>query len=152
MPTGTRGELTLNRRQVLYVSWLMDVLVYVVVLNLYVEFSDAKVIDSFLISVLTAILLKLLLVVIINSKYRVWGWAKSKDGRIYTVLGVLGVWAILFLSKFLILEAVDFVFGDHVELGGFIDVLLLVAVMMISREAIQRVYHWLGQDETGLST
>ena len=126
----------------------MDVLVYIVVLNLYVEFSEAKVIDSFLISVLTAILLKLLLVLIIDAKYRVWGWAKSKGSRSYTVVGVLGVWTILFLSKFLILETVDFVFGDHVELGGFIDVMLLVAVMMISREAIQRIYYWLGRDDS----
>ena len=145
MPVDPDQVLTLNRRQRIYVSWLADVLVYIVVLNLYVEYSEAKVIDSFTISILTAVLLKLLLVLITASKYRVWAWSKSKNGRFYTVAGVVGVWAILFLSKFLILEAVDFVFGDHVDLGSFIDVMLLVAAMMITRELVQRIYHTLGQ-------
>ncbi len=43
--------------QASYVSWMADVLVYIVV----VEFHHAIVIDSFWISILTAILLKLLL-------------------------------------------------------------------------------------------
>lgn len=146
MPVDTDHSVTINTRQRAYMSWLADVLVYIVVLNLYVEYSEAKVIDSFTISILTAILLKLLLVLITASKYRVWTWSKSKDGRIYTVFGVLGVWAILFLSKFLILEAVDLVFGDHVELGSFIDVMLLVAVMMITREFVQRIYQRLGRE------
>ena len=148
MPADTDATVTMSKRQRHYVSWLADVLVYIVVLNLYVEYSEAKAIDSFTISILTAILLKLLLVLITASKYRVWTWAKSREGRIYTVAGIFGVWAILFLSKFLILEAVDFVFGDLVELGGFVNVMLLVAVMMIARDAVQRIYRRLGQNDT----
>jgi len=37
---------------------MTDVLVYVVVLNLYVGYSDSEAIDSFTISILTALLLK----------------------------------------------------------------------------------------------
>ena len=135
----------LTRGQRIYVSWLTDILVYVVVLNLYVEYSDAKVIDSFTVSILTAVLLKFLLVGITSAKYRVWGWAKSKGGRRYKLIGAFGVWAILFLSKFVILEAVDLVFGDSVELGGFIDVMLLAVGLMLAREVVQRVFFRLGQ-------
>jgi hypothetical protein len=49
------------------------------------------------------------------------------------------------LSKFVILEIVDIVFGDHVELGGFVTVLTLVLVMMITREIVQRIYLGLGR-------
>lgn len=136
----------MSRRQRIYVSWLSDVLVYIVVLNLYVEYSPNKVIDSFTISILTAVVLKLLLVAITTAKKRVWGWSKGREGRFYTVGGVIGVWAILFLSKFVILETIDFVFGEKVELGSFIDVMLLVATLMIAREITHRVFWRLGTD------
>ena len=118
------------------------------VLNLYVEYSPAKVIDSFTISMLMAVLLKVLLSIITAGKSKVWRWAKSKASPGYTVAGVVGVWAILFLSKFLILEAEDLVFGDLVELGGFIDVMLLAATLVVVREVILRVYLGLGRAPT----
>lgn len=139
------GESTaMSHRQRVYVSWLSDVLVYIVILNLYVEYSPNKVIDSFTISIFTAVVLKLILVGITAAKYRVWAWSREKEGRIYTVAGVLGVWAILFLSKFVILETIDFVFGEHVDLGSFLDVMLLVVALMITREVVHRIYRSLG--------
>jgi hypothetical protein len=134
-----------TRRQRIFAEWTMDILTYVVVLNLFAEYSDRVVIDSFTISILTAILLKVLLVIIVTGKKAVWGWAKAKESRSYTMVGALGVWAILFLSKFLILEAEDLVFGDHVELGGFVSVMVLSASLMVARELIQWVYLLLGQ-------
>jgi hypothetical protein len=59
MNAGTPSTIT--SAQARYASWVADVLVYIVVLNLFVEFVDAIVIESFWISILTAILLKLLL-------------------------------------------------------------------------------------------
>ena len=138
------GSSAPTRRQRVFADWLTDILVYMVVLNLFVEYRSAIVIDSFAISILTALLLKVLLVVITHGKKTVWKWARSKDSRPYTVVGAFGVWAILFLSKFVILEAEDFVFGDLVELGTFVDVMLLVAAQVVTRELVRRIYLWLG--------
>jgi hypothetical protein len=44
----------------------------------------------------------------------------------------------------LILESVNFVFGDRVELGTFINVMLLVAGMMLVRELVYRIFRSLG--------
>jgi hypothetical protein len=60
----------------------------------------------------------------------------------------MSTWVILFLSKFLILEVVDLVFGDHVELGKFVQVLSLVIALMVAREVVQRIYMALGSSET----
>ena len=138
------GTAAPNRSQRVFADWLTDILVYLVVLNLFVEYSQSIVIDSFAVSILTAVLLKVLLVVITIGKKAVWRWARSKRSRIFTALGVVGVWAILFLSKFVILEAEDLVFGDLVELGSVIDVMLLVAALVVTRELVRRVYLWLG--------
>jgi hypothetical protein len=121
---------------------------YIVVLNLYVEYSEAKVIDSFTISILTAVLLKVLLATIMVGKAAMWRWAKSRESRSSTVIGVVGVWAIAFFSKFVILEAVNFVFSDYVTFGGFGEVMLLVLCMVVARELVERIYLWLGRPTT----
>ena len=62
MPRQTRpGEpLTISPAQARFISWVSGVLVDIVVLNLFVEFVHTIVIDSFYISILTAVLLKLM--------------------------------------------------------------------------------------------
>ena len=70
-----------------------------------------------------------------------------REVKSYRVLRIFLVWLVLFGSKFLILEVVDLVFGDHVELGKFLDVILLVIVLMIAREVFQRIYVSLGSQK-----
>ena len=131
-----------TRRQMIFASWMKDVLIYIIVLNLFVEYNSKIIIDSFTISIFTAILLKILLEVILKLEHRV-----SERFKSYRVLRIFLVWLVLFGSKFLILEVVDLVFGDHVELGKFLDVILLVIVLMIAREVFQRIYVSLGSQK-----
>lgn len=134
-------------RQVTFLSWTKDVLIYTIVLNLFVEYNPTMVIDSFTISILTAILLKVLLETILGLEHRVAEFFKARPGTLSTFLRILSVWSILFLSKFVILEVVDLVFGDHVQLGKFVDVILLVLALMLTRGLFQRAYLALGQRE-----
>jgi hypothetical protein len=124
-----------------FVSWTSDVLVYTVVLNLFVEYSDAIVIDSFTISILAAVVMKVLLDLLTGVEHAV----REFFGRINRALGLLAMWLVLFLSKFVILEVFDLIFGDHVELGKFIDVLLLIVAMMVARIGTGRLYQALGE-------
>jgi FlaA1/EpsC-like NDP-sugar epimerase len=133
-----------TRRQMVFSSWTKDVLIYIVVLNLFVEFNSKINIDSFTISIFTAVVLKILLEVILKLEHKV-----SETFKAYKVLRVFLVWLILFGSKFLILEVVDLVFGSHVELGKFLDVILLVITLMLAREIFQRIYVSLGSSEPG---
>ena len=135
----------MTRAQQRFASWTADVLVYIVVLNLFVEFVDAIVIDSFWISILTAVLLKLLLDAIIGVEHRVSAFFKAREGGVNRALGLVSVFAILFFSKFVILEAVNFVFGDHVELGHFLEIVALIVAMMLTRHLVQAVYERLGR-------
>jgi hypothetical protein len=145
-PADTGGSVktvTVTFAQERFTSWASDILIYTVVLNLFVEYADAIVIDSFTISLLTAVVLKVLLDALGYVEHHTSGFF----GKIHRVLGFLSMWVVLFLSKFVILEVIDLIFGDHVELGGFIDVLALVLTLMITRELVQRLYEALGADE-----
>ncbi len=108
--------------QELFLSWVVELLVDIVVLNLFVEFVHTIVIDSFAISILTAVLLKLMVDAVKGLEQRVSAYFAAKPGAISKVLRVVAVWLILFLSKFVILEAVNIVLGDHVELGSFLEI------------------------------
>jgi hypothetical protein len=141
--------VTITRKQDIFFSWMSDVLIYTVVLNLFVEYVDAVVIDSFTISILTAILLKILLDVVMRFEHRVHHYFAQKEGAFFKVAGTVSLFAILFLGKLFILEAVNFVFGDHVELGHFIEVLALVLALMITRRLVQVFYQWLGKPAAG---
>ena len=144
-------QVTITHRQAVYFSWASDVLIYVVVLNLFVEYNPKVVIDSFTISILTAILLKILLEIILRFEHIVGDFFKSRPGRLSNFLRLISTWVILFLSKFLILEVVDFVFGDHVELGKFLDVIILVIALIATREVFRRIYVSLGERDPAAS-
>jgi len=138
-------HVTITKNQRRYVSWTTDVLVYIVVLNLFVEFVDAIVIDSFWISILTAVLLKALLDVVIRLEHRVGTFFDNLGGSFYKFVGIATKFLILFTSKFIILEVVNIVFREHVELGHFIDVLLLIIAMMATKAIMVKIFKSLGE-------
>lgn len=131
-----------SKQQLVFLSWTKDILIYTIVLNLFVEFNQKITIDSFTISIFTAIVLKILLEVILKLEHKA---ASKFEG--YKVLRIIVTWVILFGSKFVILEVIDFIFGDHVNLGKFLDVILLVIAMMVAREFFQQIFISLGKHE-----
>ena len=142
-PDKTR-TVTISKKQDIFFSWTSDVLIYTVVLNLFVGHVDNVVIDSFTISILTAVLLKVLLDVVTRTEHRVHHFFSQREGAVYRVLGTVSIFAILFVGKLFILEVVNLVFGDHVELGHFIEVVALVLALMITRRLFRKFYLWLG--------
>ena len=134
-----------TKAQRVFFSWTKDILIYVTVLNLFVEYNPLVIIDSFTISIFTAILLKILLELILTLEHKVVDVFKANK-----VLRFFFVWLILFGSKFLILELVNLVFGDHVELGKFWDVFFLALSLLLVRQALLWVYQRLGNKEHAL--
>ena len=118
---------------------VVDVLVYVVVLNLFVEYLPQVLTETFTISLLTAVLLKGILEVVVAAKSRVKARFRAASTRSGKVIAAVLLWAVLFGSKFLVLEAVDLVFGPRVSLGGFFSVTLLILALLLSRAAVQRL-------------
>ncbi len=140
--------VTITRAQEIFFSWTSDVLIYTVVLNLFVEYADAVVIDSFTISILTAVLLKILLDVVMRFEHVVHSYFAGKEGAFFKVAGTVSLFAILFFGKLVILEVVNFVFGDHVELGHFIEVVAIVLALMITRRLFKVLFKKLGVPAT----
>ena len=77
--SGTDGT-SVTRGQAVFASWVTDVLVYIVVLNLFVEYVPKVITESFTISIFTAVVLKLLIDVIAGLEHRVGGWFSEREG------------------------------------------------------------------------
>jgi hypothetical protein len=139
-PGDTSGLITISRRQDLFMSWATAVLLNVVVLGLFVEYSDRIVIDSFTIVILAAVVLKALVAVTLRLEHRVRNFFVQRGGTVNRVLGIVTALAILFSSKFVILEVIDIIFRDHVEIDGFIPLVLLIVTMIAAEQAVSFIY------------
>jgi len=118
---------------------LVDVLVYVVVLNLAIEYFPSVISETFTVSLLTAVLLKAVLEIVVAAKGRVLVGLRGATSRAGKLGGVGLLWLVAVGSKFLVLELVDLVFGSSVELGGFLQVTGLVICLLGSRALVRRL-------------
>ena len=134
-------------RQRLILRYTFGVLIDLVVLNLFDEFSDSVTVASFSVSLLAAILLQALLKGTIAIEHRVAVFFQARQGAFMKFMRYFGAWVVLFLSKFVILEAITFVFGDRVRfegmLHGVVPLIIVVMVMLIAEEAIVRFVRWI---------
>lgn len=106
-------------------------------LNLATQFLPSVIAETFAISLLTAIVLKVTLELILLAK----GWvvhrirsASTVPVRIVTVLMLV---VLLPLSKILVLELIGFLFGNAVSLGGFVSVTLLIITLVLARLGVR---------------
>ena len=142
--------------QKLFVRYLMATLIDLTVLNLFVEYWEFVKVDSFTISILAAVLLQVLLKATLALEHRVAEYFKSKSGGAAKFFRYLTAWLILFGSKFVMLGAIDVVFGDSVEftgpLHGVVAFIVVVVVMLVAEEFVVRLNRRLGKAETSAST
>jgi hypothetical protein len=117
---------------------LVDVFVYVVVLNLAIEYVPSVISETFTISLLTAVLLKVVLELVIAVKERMLGRLRGATTRAGKVVGGVSLWLIAVGSKFVVLELIDLVFRGSVHLGGFFQVTGLVITLLACRALVRR--------------
>lgn len=118
---------------------VVDVFVYVVVINLAIEYVDDVISESFTLSLLTAVLLKVALELVLPLKALVMARFRGADARWAKVLLGAALWVVAAGSKLVVLWLVDHVFGGAVHLGGFLPVTLLVVALLVARSGVRRL-------------
>ena len=139
------AEATLpTDRQRLFVLFFVGMLIDLVVLGLFAEFSDKVHVDAFSTALLAALVLQILLKATIAAEHRVLARFKGKTGAAWTSFKFFTAWLILFGSKFVILEALTLVFGESVRFEGvfhgIVWLILVVVTMVIAEEVVVRFY------------
>lgn len=133
-----------TNHQRLFVRYFTGILIDLVVLNLFVEYSGHVNIDSFTVSLLAVLLLQVLLKMTIALEHRLAKYFNAKEARWARIMRFVSAWAVLFGSKFVILETVDVAFGNRVvfsgSFNGLVWLMLVLVVMIIAEEAVVRLY------------
>jgi hypothetical protein len=131
-------------RQRLFLLYFVGALVDLVVLGLFDEYSDKVWVSGFTIMLLAAVLLQLLLKATIAVEHKVAAYFKSKPGGFMKFMRFFCAWLVLFGSKFVILEALSFAFGDNVKFEGafhgIVWLIIVVVTMVIAEEIVVRIY------------
>ena len=145
--TGTKEyapEKVFSTHQQKFVRYFTSILIDLTVLNFFDEYWEHVKIESFTISLFTAVLLQVLLKLTIAFEHRIENYFKNRTGVKAKIQRLLSIWGIMFGSKLIIMEAVDFAFGDKVVFGGpfhgIVAFVILVIVMLIAQYAMVKLY------------
>ena len=142
MPVSATG--THSDRQRLFLLYFVGALVDLVVLGLFDQYSDKVFVDTFTTMLLASIVLQLLLKATIAVEHKVAAYFKSKPGGFMKFMRFFCAWLVLFGSKFVILEALSFAFGESVKfegvLHGIVWLIIVVVTMVIAEEIVVRIY------------
>ena len=137
------GE-TISKNQHLFIRYFTAFLIDLVVLNISAEYWDYVSIYSFTISLFAAALLQLLLQVTLKFEVFCAECFNKMETKWAKTLRILTAWAILFISKFIILGAINFLFGEDIVFSGprhgVVSFIAVVTAMLIAEQAIIKLY------------
>ena len=135
-------------RQRVFMRYLTATLVDLAVLGLFAEYWDYVVVNSFTIMMLAAVLLQVLLKLTIVLEHKVAAYYNARPGGFNKFMRFFTAWLILFGSKFAILEALAFAFGDRLYFGGpfhgIVALIVVVVVMLVVEAVLVKLYRRLG--------
>ena len=125
-----------NSRQLVFKELFVGTLIYVLVLGFFNDYTDIVYATSFSVMFFASIVLEFLTFLALLLKKHIVNWLKVKSGKAYTAIMFLSVWLIMFVSKFVFVAIIDFVFGDYVNINGFFGILaVIISVTMIHKLA-----------------
>lgn len=131
-------------RQKLFLRHFTGALIDLAVLGLFNEYSSKVHVYDFTTLLLAAILLQVLLQLTIVAEHRILHLFDGKTGAAWKGAKYFTAWVILFGSKFVILEALSFTFGDKVRFEGafhgIVWLIIVVVTMVVAEELVVRIY------------
>lgn len=137
-----------NRNQHLFIKYTFAILIDLTVLNLFDEYSEYVTLSSFTYSLVAAILLQLLLQITLKIEHKVAEYFKKKEGIKAKILRGFSTWAILFVSKLVMLKVIELIFPNSIHFGGplhgaviFVGV---IAAMVIAEQIVIKIHRLLG--------
>lgn len=125
----------MNDKQRLFREMVFGTLVYAVVLGFFNDYTDILHTDSYSTTFLVAIVMQLLTYLTFLLKDVV-----SKKFKANKIALVLGVWLLLFLSKFVFLAVINLLFGYAVEISGFVGLMIVIVTMTVIKQSLDAVF------------
>ena len=143
---------TANRRQKIFNKYIVFILIDLTVLGFFNQYWEYVFIETFTIALLTAVLLQFLMQGALQIEHLAAHFFEKKMGITSKAFRGFSAWAIIFISKLVILEAINLFFGDSVvfsgPIHGVLAFIIVVIVMVIVEQSVGWIYRSLGDKET----
>jgi len=139
-------------RQLLFLKYTFFVLVDLAVLGLFNQYWELVYIETFTVAILTAMLLQFLMQLALKVEHIAADYFfGAKTGTRIKVMRGVSAWAIIFVSKLIILEAISLAFGDSVVFGGpihgVVSFIVVVVGIIFAEQAFLWIYRSLGDSD-----
>ena len=133
-----------SARQLLFKELFVGTLIYAVVLGFFDDYTSIVTARSFSYVVLAAIVLEVLTCGAFAVKDAIVGRLRHRGSRGALAFMALGVWFVMFSSKFVFIWAIDLVFGDDVDINGFFGIFAVALVVTVVHRLADQVFARLG--------
>jgi hypothetical protein len=122
---------------------ILGTLLYSVVLGFFNDYTDILSTKSYSTTFAVAIVMQLLTYGTFLLKDIVVTKLKQKENvkRVYIAFSI---WLIMFLSKFIFLAVLDVIFGNNIEISGFVGLLLIIICLTIAQKVVEYIDKKLG--------
>ena len=153
MSQSTQTVKLFTRKQLLFLKYMLIVLIDLVVLGIFNQYWELVFIETFTIAMFTAMLLQFLMQVAIKIEHIAADYFfGGKPGTHIKVMRGVSAWAIIFVSKLVILKTLSIAFGDSVifsgPMHGVVSFIVVVTGIIIAEQAVMWIYRSLGDAET----
>ena len=138
------SKIVLSARQEFFRSMVLGTLLYAVVLGFFNDYTDILHTESYSTTFLVAVVMQILTYLTFVTKDKVVVWFQKKEGSRYKLGLAISVWLIMFLSKFVFLAVISFVFSQEVEISGFVGLLLIIICVTLVQKLVELAYEKLG--------
>jgi hypothetical protein len=132
-------------RQLLFKELFVGTLIYAVVLGFFDDYTSIVEARSFSYVFMAAIVLEVLTCGAFAVKDAIVKSLRHRESRASTVVMALGVWLVMFVSKFVFIWAIDLVCGENVNINGFFGIFVIALVVTVMHRLADWVFVRLGQ-------
>jgi hypothetical protein len=138
------ARLKQSKKQELFQNMFVGILLYTVVIGFFNDYTDILYVKSYSTILLVSVVMQVLTFATFALKDTVKKWFDNKTGKLNTAGLVFSIWLILFLSKFVFLAVIDFIFGELVEFGGFFGIFGIIICLTVLQKTSEFIYGKLG--------
>lgn len=139
------AKFVFNSNQILFKEIFVGTLIYAVVLGFFNDYTSIVSAKSFSTIFLASVVLQFLTSIAFMLKTSIIRWLKNREGIFYKILKIFFVWLVMFFSKFVFIWAIDFAFGDNMNIRGFVGILVVVVSVTVVHKLADYVFIKLGE-------
>lgn len=135
----------LTQKQVVFRDMILGILAYAVVLGFFVDYTDIVQTTSYSTTFAVAVVMQVLTYVTLILKDKILAVIKNKYRIMHKGILAFVIWFIVFVSKFIYLAVIDVLFGESVEISGFVGLMAVIITVTLLSYVLLYIQNKLGK-------